>query len=106
MPLKDVIRSIPYNAENTTKATYELVSNVRETKSTLEANKESLQGQCTLMKVLAENQQELAMVMKSSSGQGCNAPEAIPGGFPPPMPNGAAPPSGPTSVGHGSCPAG
>ena len=88
------------------KATYELLSNVREIKSTLEANKESLQGQCTLMKVLAENQQELAMIMKGSSGQGCNAPGAIPGGFPPPMPNGTALPSGPTSVGHGSCPAG
>ena len=60
VPMKDVVRSICFHAEITTKASYELVAAANVIVEVVHGQRELMTEQCALLKVIAENQQELA----------------------------------------------
>ena len=54
VPMKDVVRSIRFHAENTTKASYELVTVAKDILETVQTQREIMTEQCSLVKVVAE----------------------------------------------------
>ena len=85
IPLKDALRSICHHSECTSKAAYHLVETAKETLDEIKNQKELMSEQCSLLKVVASNQKELAKLMKVSGVPEPNAPPP-PGGLPNPAP--------------------
>ena len=76
---KDVVRSIRFHAENITKASYELVTVAKDILETVQTQREIMTEQCSLVKVVAENQKDLAKIAREQSG---TRPSPLPGGAP------------------------
>ena len=88
-PLKEVLKSIRYHSEQTTKASYEPVTTAKDIADVVHSQKETMVEQCQLLKTTAENQKNLAEYFKAGMQSACLTP-------PPPD---RAPPSVPASVG-------
>lgn len=77
--MKDIIRSIRHWAENGGKATYELLAATKRIKDLMVAEKELSEQQCSLslLRVVCENQKELAEIMKGMAVVGVPASAGV-----------------------------
>ena len=83
VPMKDVVRSVRFHPENTAKASYELVAAAKDIVEVVNGQRELMTEQCALLKVIAENQQEVAKIMRGNVTQGFVTPGPPPEHSPP-----------------------
>ncbi len=86
IPMKDAVRSIRFHAEQTTKASYELVTAAKDIVEVVHGQKETMVGQCQLLNIIAENQKNRAEYLKASVTPGFATPCPPPEHSPPSVP--------------------
>ena len=68
-PLKDTLKSISYQSQCTSKAAYKMVETASNILDELKSHKTVMAEQCTLMKIIADNQVEVAKLLKTAIGE-------------------------------------
>ena len=68
-PLKETLKSIAYQSQCTSKAAYKMVETASNILEELKSHKTVMAEQCTLMKIIADNQVEVGKLLKTAIGE-------------------------------------